>query len=239
MIGYSYWGKFPVPIFFIIKIVMEMGNMKKYEIYGVKYKGELVYIGKSAYGMCKRRSKHKYEAYTQKFKDNFHEFIRQVGFENLEWFVIEKCDSQHDIDIKEKEYIKKFNPKYNTQEKPFYCYNINGGYKYIGKFSNIYNTSKILNIDARKISAALQNEAITKEGYIFLRSTKNIKEEFFKRIHPYIYKRIGWEVVKTIYNEYLNNCKNKSKLSRKYLLGRKEILSIIKYFEDGQFEGVI
>ena len=164
--------------------------MKKYEIYGVKYKGELVYIGKSAYGMCKRKSKHKYEAYTKKFKDNFHEFIRQVGFENLEWFVIEKCGSQHDIDIKEKEYIKKFNPKYNTQEKPFYCYNVNGEYKYIGKFSNIYNTSKILNIDARKISAALQNEAITKEGYIFLRSTKNIKEEFFKRIHPYIYKRI-------------------------------------------------
>ena len=93
--------------------------MKKYEIYGDKYKGELVYIGKSAYGMCKRRSKHKYEAYTQKFKDNFHEFIRQVGFENLEWFVIEKCDSQHDIDIKEKEYIKKFNPKYNTPEKAF------------------------------------------------------------------------------------------------------------------------
>ena len=70
-------------------------------------------------------------------------------------------------------------------------------------------------------------------------ASKNIKEEFFKRIHPYIYKRIGWEVVKTIYNEYLNNCKNKSKLSRKYLLGRKEILSIIKYFEDEQLKGVI
>ena len=141
--------------------------------------------------------------------------------------------------LKEPEYIKKFNPKYNTQEKPFYCYNVNGEYKYIGEFSNVYNTSKILNIDARRISSALQNESKTKDGYIFLRSRENIKEDFFKRIHPYIYKRIGWEVVKTIYNEYLNICKNKSKLSRKYLLGRKEILSIIKYFEDGQFEGVI
>ena len=35
--------------------------MLRYEIYGVKYNNELVYVGKTQYGMPKRRGKHKYE----------------------------------------------------------------------------------------------------------------------------------------------------------------------------------
>ena len=51
----------------------------KYEIYGVKHNDELVYVGKTQYGMPKRRSKHKYEAYEELYSDPFHVFIRNFS----------------------------------------------------------------------------------------------------------------------------------------------------------------
>lgn len=205
----------------------------KYVIYGVKHNEKLVYIGKSAYGLCKRKSKHKYEAYTKEYKDIFHQFIREVGFDNLYWFVIENCKTQEEIDIKEKQYIKKLKPLYNTQEKPFYCYKVDG--TYIGEFSNIYNTSKTLNIDARKISNSIKNKSKIKEGYIFLNNRDNLQEDFYNILHPSIYKKIGWENVKNIYYDYLYICSNKSKLSIKYNITRKDIDNVIKFFENENY----
>ena len=137
----------------------------RYEIYGVKYKDELVYIGKTQYGMPKRRSKHKYEAFTQNYTDDFHVFIREVGWNNLEWFVIEKCNSQEEISNKEKYYIKQLKPRYNKQEKPFNVYDLDNNY--IGEFSNIYKTGEILNINPKYISKCLHGNIKKTQGYIF------------------------------------------------------------------------
>ena len=100
------------------------------------------------------------------------------------------------------EALQKIPPKHTVE------YDCTEGGKIVGK-SRQYITE---NGEASAIIA------IANEGYIFLRSRKNIKEEFFKRIHPYIYKRIGWEVVKTIYHEYLNNCKKYSVWLRSFQL---------------------
>ena len=137
----------------------------RYEIYGVKYKDELVYIGKTQYGMPKRRSKHKYEAFTQNYTDDFHAFIREVGWNNLEWLVIEKCNSQEEISNKEKYYIKQLKTRYNKQEKPFNVYDLDNNY--IGEFSNIYKTGEALNINPKYISKCLHGNIKKTQGYIF------------------------------------------------------------------------
>ena len=134
----------------------------RYEIYGVKYKDELIYIGKTQYGMPKRRSKHKYEAFAQNYTDNFHAFIREVGWNNLEWLVIEKCNSQEEISNREKYYIKQLKPRYNKQEKPFNVYDLDNNY--IGEFSNIYKTGETLNINPKYISKCLHGDIKKHKG---------------------------------------------------------------------------
>ena len=140
--------------------------MARYEIYGVEYEGELIYIGKTQYGLPKRRSKHKYEAFVRLFKDDFHEFIRNVEWDKLQWFVIDNdiC-SQEELTQKEKYYIKKLYPKLNKQGRVFTCHLVDG--TYVGTFSNIYDTGRELGINPRYISKNLHGDLKKTKGYVF------------------------------------------------------------------------
>ena len=203
----------------------------KYEIYGVKHNDELVYVGKTQYGMPKRRSKHKYEAYEELYSDPFHVFIRDVGWDNLEWYVIEKCNTQEEITQREKYYIKTLKPKYNKQEKAFYVYDLNNSY--IGEFNNIYDTSKILNISPRYISKCLHGDKNKSHGYIFTYENKDIEQKIFKAKHPYLYNKKTWNEIKQVYKLFKEKHYTKTKLAEEFTINRKDVLNIVKFFEGG------
>lgn len=204
--------------------------MFKCEVYGVKYNGELVYVGKTQCGMLNRKNQHKSEAYNRLFSDPFHTFIREVGWDNLEWYVIEKCNSQEEITEKEKYYIKTLKPKYNKQEKAFYVYDLEGNF--IGEFNNIYDTSKILNIEPRLISKCLSGDKNKSHGYIFTYENVDIEEKIFKAKHPHIYKQLSWNEIKQIYSLFKDGNK-KIALAKEFAIDRKNVMHIVNFFEGG------
>ena len=204
---------------------------KNYQVYGVKYNDELVYVGKTQYGMLKRRSKHKYEAYVKNFTDDFHVFIREVDWDSLVWYVIEECKSQEELSIKEKHYIRDLKPVYNKQEKVFYIYALDGSY--IGEFSNVYDTAKVLNLDARAISRCLHGDKNKSHGYIFTYNNDDIGEKLFKAKHPYLYKKKTWSEITQIHQLFATGNYTKTKLAQDFAIDRKDVINIVKFFTGG------
>lgn len=203
----------------------------KCEIYGVKYNEELVYIGKSCQGMHKRRSKHKLEAYKYNFADDFHAFIREINWDDLVWYVVEECETPEEIAIREKYYIKTLKPKYNKQEKAFYVYALDGSY--VGEFSNVYDTAKVLSLDARAISRCLHGDKNKSHGYIFTYDNSDIDEKIFKAKHPYLYSKKTWSEITQIYQLFTTGKYTKSKLAQDFAIDRTDVRNIVKFFIGG------
>lgn len=204
---------------------------KNYQVYGVKYNDELVYVGKSQYGMLKRRNQHKHEAYERNFTDDFHVLIREVGWDSLIWYVIEDCNSQEELSIKEKYYIKELKPTHNKQEKAFYIYALDGSY--IGEFSNVYDTAKTLNMDARAISRCLHGDKNKSHGYIFTYDNDDIDEKLFKAKHPYLYNKKTWSEITQIHQLFTTGNYTKTKLAQDFAIDRTDVRNIVKFFTGG------
>lgn len=75
-----------------------------------------VYIGQTIRGLHERRRKHNYS----KDATYFHNSINKYGKDNFKWEVLEECDTQEELNIREIYYIS----KYNSIEKG---YNLMGG----------------------------------------------------------------------------------------------------------------
>ena len=64
-----------------------------------------VYIGQTVRGLHERRRKHNYS----KEHSHFHRAIRKYGKNNFKWKMLEECDSQEQLNNRERYYIKKYN----------------------------------------------------------------------------------------------------------------------------------
>lgn len=76
------------------------------------------YIGKTIKPLWKRRSDHKYEAFTRKRNSKFYVALREYGWENFEWEILAHSNTYKNLKILERKYIieeSAIEHGYNTQ----------------------------------------------------------------------------------------------------------------------------
>lgn len=78
-----------------------------------------VYIGQSMYGWAVAKARHKRKALTLGCKSPFYDAIREFGFDNFEWGVLQECETKKESEAFEKKHIKLIRLKN--------CYNANRG----------------------------------------------------------------------------------------------------------------
>lgn len=65
-----------------------------------------IYIGKTTQKINIRRNQHKYSALKTNSKSVFHKAIRKYGWDKFEWSVIDKADSEEELNNKESYWIR-------------------------------------------------------------------------------------------------------------------------------------
>lgn len=91
---------------------------------GIIYKAEnkkdgKIYIGKTTQEFTKRQIRHKSDALQNRYKMYFHNAIREHGFENFEWSIIDTAENEKDLNDKEIYWIaeyKKTHTLYNMTD---------------------------------------------------------------------------------------------------------------------------
>ena len=92
-------------------------------IYKVTNKKKLgsVYIGSTMRGLNVRASEHRSQALTMNSSSLFHKAIREHGWENFSFEIIENCDSREEMFEREAYFIKEY-------EANIFGYNVSAGY---------------------------------------------------------------------------------------------------------------
>lgn len=71
-------------------------------------KTDMTYIGKTAYSLNTRRTRHKYEAYKRLRNNKFHKALREFGFDTFEWSIFCTSDDRDFIRGLEKKLISNY-----------------------------------------------------------------------------------------------------------------------------------
>jgi predicted RNA-binding Zn-ribbon protein involved in translation (DUF1610 family) len=97
-----------------------------------------VYIGQTSLTLEQRKSRHEHDAVRLNRKTvSFHNSLKKYGFENFKWEILQKCETQEELDKAEIENIKKFNSMDKSKG-----YNLKAG----GKLGGAYNEEVKANI---------------------------------------------------------------------------------------------
>jgi hypothetical protein len=119
------------------------------------------YIGQTIYSIDQRKKAHK-RLYKNDKGFCFHNAIKKYGWNNFEWFILEKCNSKKELDEMEYHYIKQYNTYYGNNNGYNMTYGGNGGLSSLEKGSQEYNDicEKISKANKGKIA---WNKGLTKE----------------------------------------------------------------------------
>jgi group I intron endonuclease len=135
-------------------------------------KNSKIYIGKTIQKLNQRKWQHYNDTFNKKSQLYFHRAIRKHGKENFEWKIIEKCNSEYELNVAEEWYIRYFKTVFNE-----YGYNNtkggDGGYTNSKKYV-------ILNPDGKKL--IIQNLAkFCRNNNLILRHMRNLYDKTSSR----------------------------------------------------------
>jgi len=189
------------------------------QIYGIIYRASLnydgrCYVGQTTFSLNERKQEHFKNFKRLSDTRHFYCALRQYGFENFEWYELEKCFNKEELDLAERKWIKYFDSIENG-------FNLKEG----GSYGKHYEETK------KKISDGRLGENNPAYGKPSWNSGKKLSEEHCKNLSKSHLGQNPW-------NKGVNTGqKNASKLTLKeveeirkqYNIGIKQSLLAKKY----------